>query len=169
MVFIDEMGVLLGLTRSHARSPCGQRAYDLKPFYRGAKVTVIGAISLKKVLAVMTMNGSMDGNAFEVFIQKCLLPQLWVGAVVVMDNVPSHKVASIEPLIQSKGASVLNMSPYSPDFNPIELWWSQLKAFLRQFSPTTTKMVDILIATALDLINPKHLKNWFTDCCYCTS
>ncbi|MCC5668165.1 transposase [Nostoc sp. CHAB 5784] len=68
-----------------------------------------------------------------------------------------------------KSASVLNMSPYSPDFNPIELWWSQLKAFLRQFSPTTTKMVDILIATALDLINPKHLKNWFTDCCYCTS
>ena len=117
----------------------------------------------------MTMNGSMDGNAFEVFIQKCLLPQLWAGAVVVMDNVPSHKVASIEPLIQSVGASVLNMSPNSPDFNPIELWWSQLKAFLRQFSPTTTKMVDILIATALDLINPKHLKNWFTDCCYCTS
>ncbi|MEH2276991.1 MAG: transposase [Nostoc sp.] len=108
MVFIDEMGVLLGLTRTHARSPCGQRAYDLKPFYRGAKVTVIGAISLKKVLAVITMNGSMDGNAFEVFIQKCLLPQLWTGAVVVMDNVPSHKVASIEPLILSLGASVLN-------------------------------------------------------------
>jgi transposase len=80
-----------------------------------------------------------------------------------MDNVPYHKVASIEPLVQSVGASVLNMSPYSPDFNPIELWWSQLKAFLRQFSLTTTKMVDILIATALDLINPKHLKNWFTQ------
>ena len=115
------------------------------------------------------MNGSMDRNAFEVFIQKCLLPQLWAGAVVVMDNVPAHKIATIEPLIQSVSASVLNMSPYSPDFNPIELWWSQLKAFLRQFSPTTTKMVDVLIATALDLINPKHLKNWFTDCCYCTS
>lgn len=61
------MGVLLGLTHTHARSPFGQRVYDLKPFYRGAKVTVIGAISLKKVLAVMTLNGSMDGNAFEVF------------------------------------------------------------------------------------------------------
>ncbi|BDA73993.1 transposase [Calothrix sp. PCC 7716] len=169
LVFLDEMGVLLGLTRTHARSFHGQRVYDLKPFYRGAKVTVIGAISLKKVLAVMTMNGSMDGNAFEVFIEQCLLPQLWPGAVVVMDNVPSHKVTAIEPLIQSAGASVLYMSPYSPDFNPIELWWSQLKAFLRQFSPTTSKMVDILIATALDLINPKHIKNWFTNCCYCTS
>lgn len=163
------MGILLGLTRTYARSPQGTRVYALKPFYRGAKVTVIGAISLKQVLAVMTLNGSMDGDAFEIFIEKCLVPQLWSGAVVVMDNLPAHKLASIEPLIKAVGASVLNLSPYSPDFNPIELWWSQLKAFLRQFSPTTTIRVDTLIATALDLINPKHLQNWFTKCCYCTS
>lgn len=169
LVFLDEMGVLLGLTRKTARSRHGQRVYDLKPFYRGAKVTVIGAISLKKVLAVMTLNGSMSGNAFEVFVEQCLLPQLWPGAAVVMDNVPAHKVAAIAPLIQSVGANVLYQSPYSPDFNPIEHWWSQLKAFLRQFSPTTTKMVDTLIATALDLVNPQHLRNWFAHCCYCTS
>jgi hypothetical protein len=77
LVFLDEMGVLLGLTRHTARSPHGTRVYDLKPFYRGAKVTVIGAVSLKQVLAVMTLNGSMDGNAFEVFIKECLVPQLW--------------------------------------------------------------------------------------------
>lgn len=169
LVFLDEMAVLLGLTRKTARSPHGQRVYDLKPFYRGAKVTVIGAISLKKVLAVMTLNGSMSGNAFEVFVEQCLLPQLWPGAAVVMDNVPAHKVTAIAPLIQSVGANVLYQSPYSPDFNPIEHWWSQLKAFLRQFSPTTTKMVDTLIATALDLVNPQHLRNWFAHCCYCTS
>jgi putative transposase len=163
------MGVLLGLTRTQARSPHGTRVYDLKPFYRGAKITVVGAISLKQVLAVMTMNGSMDGDAFKVFIEKCLVPQLWSGAVVVMDNLPAHKIAAIEPLLKAVGAKVLNLSPYSPDFNPIELWWSQLKAFLRQFSPTTTTMVDILTATALDLINLKHLQNWFTKCCYCTS
>jgi len=132
LVFLDEMGVLLGLTRTHARSPYGSRVYDFKPFYRGSKVTVIGAI-------------------------------------VVMDNLPAHKVKEIEPLIESVGASILYQSPYSPDFNPIEHWWSQLKAFLRQFSASTPKMVDVLIATALDLMNPQHLKNWFTHCCYCTS
>jgi putative transposase len=79
LVFIDEMGVLLGLTRTQARSLHGSRVYDFKPFYRGAKVTVIGAISLKKVLAVMTLNGSMDGNAFKVFIEKCLLPRAMGG------------------------------------------------------------------------------------------
>jgi len=169
LVFIDEMGVLLGLTRTHARSPKGQRVYDLKPFYRGKKVTVIGAVSIKQVLAVMTLDDSMDGKAFEVFIAKFLVPQLWVGAVVVMDNLPAHKMAAIEPLIQAVGASVINLSPYSPEFNPIEHWWSQLKAFLRKFSPTTTSMVDILISTALDLMNSQHLRNWFANCCYCTT
>ena len=90
----------------------------------------------------------MDGGAFEVFIEKCLVSQLWSSAVVVMDNLPAHKIALIEPLIQSVGARILNLSAYSPDFNPIEHWWSQLKAFLRQFSRTTTQMVDTLIATA---------------------
>jgi hypothetical protein len=77
------MGVLLGLTRTHARSNRGSRVYDFKPYYRGAKVSVIGGISLKKVLAVMTLGGSMNGDAYKVFIKHFLLPQLWVGAVEV--------------------------------------------------------------------------------------
>jgi transposase len=169
LVFLDEIGVLLGLARTHARSQKGTRVYSLKPFYRGAKVTVVGAISIKKVVALMTMNNSMDSTAFEVFIEKFLVPQLWSGAVVIMDNLPAHKLASIVPMIEAVGATVLCLSPYSPDFNPIELWWSQLKSFLRTFSPTTTKMVDTIISVALDLMNPQHLKNWFTNCCYCTS
>jgi transposase len=160
---------LLGLTRTHARSEKGTRVYKLKPFYRGTKVTVIGAISIKKVVALMTIDNSMDSNAFEVFIEKCLVPQLWSGAVVIMDNLPAHKLASIVPIIEAIGAKVISLSPYSPDFNPIELWWSQLKSFLRSFTPATTEMVDRIIAVALDLMNPKHLRNWFTNCCYCTS
>jgi transposase len=145
LVFLDETGVLLGLARTHARSQQGTRAYDQKRFYRGAKVTVIGAISIKKVVALMTMNDSMDSQAFDVFIEKFLAPKLWTGAVVVMDNLPAHKLASIEPMIKAVGAKVICLSSYSPDFNPIELWWSQLKSFLRSFAPTTTEMVDTVI------------------------
>jgi hypothetical protein len=71
LVFIDETGVMLGLARTHGRSQQGTRVYDLKPFYRGSKVTALGAISLKKVVALMTIDDSMDGQAFEVFIEKC--------------------------------------------------------------------------------------------------
>jgi predicted dinucleotide-utilizing enzyme len=98
LVFLDETGVLLGLTRTHARSQRGTRAYAVKPFYRGKKVTVIGAISFQRVVALMTIDNSMDSQAFEVFIAQCLVPQLWSGAVVVMDNLPAHKVDSIKPV-----------------------------------------------------------------------
>jgi len=120
----------------------------------------------------MTINDSLDGQAFEVFIEeKFLVPELWVGAVVVRDNLPADKMASLAPMIEAVGASIINLLPYCPDFNPIELWWSQLKFFLGKFSPITTKIttkvIDTLIAGSLDLINPQYLKNWFTKCCYC--
>ena len=77
------MGVLLWLTRTHAPWHSGKRLYDLKPFYRGAKVTVIGAISLKKIVGLMAVNGSIDGKAFSVFVEHFLVPNLWDGAVEV--------------------------------------------------------------------------------------
>ncbi|MEH2114903.1 transposase [Nostoc sp.] len=106
LVFLDETAILLGLTRTHARSQMGTRAYSFNPFYRGSKVTVIGAISIKKVVALMTMNNSMDGIAFELFVEKFLVPNLWLGAVVVMDNLSAHKLDSIVPMIEAVGAIV---------------------------------------------------------------
>ncbi|RQH25913.1 transposase [Okeania hirsuta] len=111
-VFIDETGVMLGLTRTHAGSNKGTRVYEMKPFYRGQKVTVIGAISVKEVVGLMTINNSMDSKAFKVFIEHFLLPESWPVAVVVMDNLPAHKLASIEHRIESVGAKVINLSPY---------------------------------------------------------
>ncbi|MEG4294627.1 transposase [Microcoleus sp. C2C3] len=162
LVFLDETGIILGATITHACSQSGTRVSELKPFYRGAKVTAIGAISINEVLALMIINDSMDGAAFAVFIAEFLCPKFWLGAVVVMDNLPAHKLASIVPMIEAVGATVICLSPYSPDFNPIELWWSQLKSFLRRFAPTTTSMIDTIIAVALNLMNPKHLRNWET-------
>jgi transposase len=72
-------------------------------------------------------------------------------------------------MIEAIGASVICLSPYYPDFNPIELWGSKLKSSLRKFAPTNVFMIDRIIAVALNLINPQHLKNWFPSCCYCTS
>ena len=145
-------GLCARLARTHARSQRGTRVGGIKPFYRGAKVTVIGAITLKKVLAVITMDDSMDGAAFAVFIEQFLGPHLWQGAVVGLDNLPAHKLTSIVPRIEAVGARVICLSPYSPDFNPIEMWCSQVKSFLRSFAPKTPAMIERIIAVALDLI-----------------
>jgi len=106
---LDETGILRSFDQNSCPFATG-RVSSLKPFYRAAKITAIGtargAISINKVLAVMTMNDSMDGVAFAVFIEKLLCPQLWAGAVVLIDNLPAHKVASIVP-IEALGASVI--------------------------------------------------------------
>jgi putative transposase len=164
-----KQGFYARLARTHARSQPGTIVSSLKPFYRGAKVTAIGAISISKLLAVMTRNDSRDAAAFAVFIEKFLCPQLLAIAVVVMDNLPVHKLAQIVPMIEAVGASVICLSPYSPDFNPTELGCSQLKSFLRKFAPTNASMIDRIIAVALNLINPQHLRNWLASCYYCTS
>ncbi len=91
-VFIDEMGIQLSLCRTHARSPKGQRAYGSKPYSRGKNVSVIGAIALKGFLGCMTLEGTTNGDAFQVFVEKVLLNCLWPGAVVVMDNLSAHNV-----------------------------------------------------------------------------
>ncbi len=83
------------LTRTHGRAQVGLRVYDLKPFYRGAKVTVVGAISLTKVVALMTLNGSINDLNFKVFIEHFLVPQLWANTVVLMDRLPAHKLAKL--------------------------------------------------------------------------
>jgi hypothetical protein len=106
-------GFYARLNRTHACSQLGTRVTKLKLFYRAAKVTAISEISINKVLALMTMNESMDGQAFAVFIEKFLCSQLWAGALIVMDNLPAHKIASIVPMIQAVGAIVICLSLYS--------------------------------------------------------
>lgn len=129
----------------------------------------MGAMTLTKVLAIKTISKGMNGQDFQQFLREELAPHLWEGAVVVMDNLPAHQVKGVIKIIEDAGASILYLSPYSPEFNPIEHLWSQLKIFLRKFSPKTEKAVAQLLKIALMLSNRKHFRNWFSHCCYCTS
>ncbi|WP_333437841.1 transposase [Microcoleus sp. D2_18a_D3] len=106
-----KLGFYARLARTQAGSQPGTRVSLLKPFYRDAKITAIGAISINKVRAVITINDSMDGAAFPVFIDKFLCPELWAGAVVVKHNLPADKLASIVPMIEAVGGSFICLSP----------------------------------------------------------
>lgn len=169
LVFVDEMGVLLGLTRGMGRSKKGDRVYDVKPFYRGSRVTVVGAITNKSILSLKTLGTSMNGEDFKKFVEQELLPKLWKGAVVVMDNLKAHKMKGIIEMIESVGARVVYLSPYSPEFNPIEHLWWQLKAFIRKFSPKNILAVVQLLSLGVLLCSSQQLQNYFSHCCYCTS
>lgn len=169
LIFLDESGVNLALTRLMARAPKGKRARGKRPQKRGKNVSLIGAIGLQGLITQISLLGAADSLTFEAFIAQRLVPKLWAGAYVLMDNCSIHKGAAIETLIAEAGAKLLYLPPYSPDFSPIENCWSKLKDVLRSIGARTYPDLAKAIEAAFDQISLKDIQSWFTHCCYCTS
>ena len=114
----------------------------------------------------MLLDGPMDGDAFLAYVTQVLVPELTPGDIVVMDNLPSHKVAGIRDAIEAAGASLLYLPPYSPDFNPIEMTFSKLKAVLRKAAARTVGELWDVIAASLDDFTPEECRNYFAAAGY---
>lgn len=169
LVFLDETGVNLAMFNLYGRSLNGQRAYAQKPKKKGKNLSIIGAITLTVGwLAGLSFEGGTTGDLFLGFVEEVLVPQLWPGAVVVMDNLPAHKVEGVREAITAVGAHLIYLSPYSPDFNPIENLWSKLKAYLRSAEARTHDTLHQAIKDGLNLVDLEDIRNWFAHCCYCT-
>ena len=121
------------------------------------------------MIAQCSLLGGTDALTFEAFISQKLVPKLWAGACVIMDNCSIHKGSTIKTLIENAGAILLYLPTYSPEFNPIENCWSKIKSILRQISarnyPDLVKALDFAFAQ----VSFDEIRNWFTHCCYCTS
>jgi transposase len=170
LIFLDESGINLALIRRCARSLKGKRAYGERPNRRGKNVSVIGAVSLKEVLVHWSALGAIDGLTFEAFIAIKLVPKLWKGAVVIMDNCSIHKNnETLEELIKAAGARLIYLPPYSPDFSPIENGWSKVKSILRRIGARTYPDLLKALKTAFSEVTSDDLLGWFTHCCYCAA
>lgn len=167
LVFVDESGVNLAMTKHYARAPKGKRAHGYRPHKRGENLTMVGALALKGIVGAMTFFGGTDQHAFVTYVEQVLVPHLWAGACVVMDNLPAHKVASIRQLIEAVGARLVYLSPYSPEFSPIENCWSKVKHYLRSCAARTYQALDCAITEAFDCVTQKDIAGWFHHCGYC--
>ena len=114
----------------------------------------------------MVIDGAMDGDAFIAYVEQVLVPELREGDVVIMDNLPAHKVSGVRPAIEQAGARLIYLPPYSPDFNPIENAFSKLKAHLRKAAARTVNDLWNAIAQAIDLLTPEECRNLFTAAGY---
>jgi transposase len=166
LVFIDEAGSHIGMTRDYARAPRGERAHGDVPRNRGDVTTMVGALDVRGVRAMMTVGGATDAEVFEAFLERVLLRRLRPGDIVVLDNVGAHRPEHIRRLVEARGASMLFLPPYSPDLNPIELCWSKLKAVLKDFAPRSRSALDDAIRRAMDLIGADDAEAWFKHCGY---
>lgn len=169
LVFIDEMGSQLGMSRSHARSLQGQRACGTMIRNRGTNTTTIGAISLTQVQASFVFEGATDTLAFMTFVTEVLVPTLVPGQIVVMDNLGAHRVKAVREAIEAAGCSLRFTPPYSPEFNPIEECWSKVKSILRKIGAKTKDSLEQAIHTALSAVTPQDLKGWFNHAGYRTA
>jgi transposase len=131
LVFLDEFGASTQMTRTHARAPVGKRAVAKVPHGHWKMITTIAAMSTAGMIAAASFDGATDTESFLLFVRDELVPQLTLGQVVVLDNLPAHRSPQVDRLIESAGCSLLRLPPYSPDYNPIEMAISKMKRLLR--------------------------------------
>mgnify|MGYP002777031395 CR=1 FL=1 len=168
-VFIDESSTHLTMTPLYARSARGQRAFGVVPRKRGTNITLIAALSKAGMKATMTLEGSLDGEAFEVYVRKVLVPTLMPGQTVILDNLRVHENAKARCLIEQAGCSLRFLPAYSPDLMPIEGGFSKVKAILRSLGARTTTTFDRAVKQAVNTISSKDALGFFNRCGYALS
>jgi transposase len=165
-IFVDETSTHIALTRRYARAPRGERAYGSVPRNHGPNLSVIGALGLRGMVATMSVEGAVDIDAFEAFVEQVLVPALQPGDVVLLDNLTVHQVSNIKQAVSTVGGEVIFLPPYSPDFSPIEPCWSKLKTFLRGCAARTQALLETALTKALPTLSPDDIRSWFRHCGY---
>jgi len=165
-MFVDESGVTTQMTRRWGRAPRGERIAEATPQGHWQVLTMLGTMSLRGMVATMTVESATDGDVFLAYLEQVLCPKLKPGDVVVMDNLSAHKVNRVRELIEATGAELLYLPPYSPDFNPIEKAWSKLKQLLRAAKARTAEALEQAVTQALLAITAENAFAWFQHCGY---
>jgi transposase len=127
---------------------------------------MISTLGLDGVVVTMTVEGAVDTEVFNVYLREVLGPMISAGDILVLDNLSAHRVSQIEEVAKERGARVIWLAPYSPDFSPIELMWSKIKAALRSAKARTREELERALVAALNLITPDDCLGWFSHCGY---
>ena len=166
MIFIDETWAKTNMTRIRGRAPRGERLTAKIPHGHWQTTTLIAALGIDGILCSTVVDGAVNGDIFEAFLERVLVPELRPGDIVIMDNLSSHKRLRTRQLIESTGALLLFLPPYSPDLNPIEHVFSKLKQLLRSLAYRTRQMLWRSMQSVLDTVTPTEARNCFRHCGY---
>lgn len=166
LIFIDETAASTKMARLRGRSRRGDRCRASIPHGHWKTTTFTAGLRLCGIAAPMLLDGPMNGPAFLAYTEQVLAPELRPGDIVVMDNLPSHKIGGVRDAIERAGARLLFLPPYSPDFNPIEMAFSKLKALLRKAAARTVNDLWAAVAECLSAFTPGECRNYFTAAGY---
>ena len=169
LVFIDETGINLAMTRLYGRAFGEERVVDYVPDVRFDRVSLLSSVRLDGTLVPLTYSGTLDGKLFLGYVNQCLAPTLKKGDIVILDNASPHKVNGVKEAIEARGAYLLYQPTYSPDFNPAESMWSKIKSALRTAKARTVDDLFVALKDALDGVTVSDIKGWFSSMGYCVS
>ena len=154
------------MTRRYGRAPAGQRLVEKTPHGHWRTTTLIAALGVEGVCCSTVVDGAVNGDVFEAFIEQVLAPQLRCGDIVIMDNLSSHKRARTRQLIEATGAELMFLPPYSPDLNPIEMVFAKVKHLLRSLACRTRDVLWRAMQSVLDQVTASDAANCFKHCGY---
>jgi transposase len=166
LIFIDESGLSTKMARLRGWAREGERCRSAIPHGHWKTITFVGGLTLSGFIAPMLLDGPMNGECFRAWVKQMLAPALKPGDIVVMDNLPAHKVAGVRPAIIKTGARLLYLPPYSPDLNPIENAFAKLKANMRAAAARTLDTLEAAAAHALKNFQPIECANFFAHAGY---
>lgn len=166
LIFLDECGTNTKMARLYGRAKRGERCRAPVPHGHWKTTTLVAGLTVEGIVAPMVLDGAMDGEMFKAYVAQILVPILRPGDIVVWDNLPAHRVGGVTDILEKAGARLLKLPPYSPDFNPIENAFSQIKAHLKKAAARTKDALDQAIADAIDVVKPQHARNYFNSCGY---
>ena len=164
--WLDQMSVNCGMTRLYGRAFKNERVNDYVPDVRFERMSVMGAMGIKGLIAPLAYKGTLNGEFFAVYIKEALAPAMKKGDTLILDNLSPHKVKDVLKPLLDKGVKVIFLPTYSPDFNPIELAWSKLKAYLRKVKARAFDDLFSAIGLAIDSITPSDIGGWIKHCGY---
>jgi len=163
LVFLDETGIWLNMHRSCGRSKKGKRCHSKGSKFKRKSITLLGAMSMTGMIASLSYVGGTSLPCFLYFVTAILVPVLWAGAVVVMDNLNVHLNQAVKLAIESVGATVLFLPRYCPDLNAIEMLWSKLKSFIKKLQPSTTEDLDLAVSTFVNSLLAEDVLGYFLE------
>ena len=166
IVFIDETAANTKMARLYGRAPRGERCRAPVPHGHWKTTTFTAGLRHDGIAAPMVLDGPMNGEAFLAYVEQALVPALRPRDIVIMDNLPAHKVHGVRQAIEAAGASLRYLPPYSPDFNPIEMAFAKLKALLRAAAARTIPDLWQAIADAIRRFTPKECANYLAAAGY---
>ncbi len=169
LVFIDETGLNTKMTRGYGRALRSERCICKVPHGHWHTNTFIAALRLDGLKAPWLLDGPMNGQAFLVYVEQVLGPELHPGDMVVCDNLSCHRTAGVRQAVEQVGAKLLYLPPYSPDLNPIEMAFSKLKSLLRKHVAREFNELTRSVAKALKSFSPNECQNFIRHANYATN